>query len=206
MKKNIFFLLFTIVTLNIFAQENIQPKWGISYCYGRVVNRPSTFSAAIYRPLENKWSYSAIEIFRVFQINKFIIHTGLAFQSNFWYYYSIPKYPYQEKMISKTGRKSPLLYAQLAYTLHLYKNISASLGIGGESRITGFNTLLADCSININPIYDLPLQISIKGRFARTFYGNKLGIYPSFPYLDNAALGFSVQYSFKPSKNKKTQE
>jgi hypothetical protein len=201
MKYIIFFLMLLIANISVLAQDNIQPKWGISYCSGRVRGHSEAKYHLPTPPLSRYWNYSVFNIYRIFYLKNMSIQIGLERQHTRAYVYANPtKYPTN---MSADGYNCYLGYSQLVYNFLPSKRISPFLGLGYASRIIDFNTVFGEGGINIQPKYDLPLLVGLKTHLSRAFFSKRMGL---FDYLDNVAFGLSVQYSFKPSKNKKVSE
>jgi hypothetical protein len=200
MKYIIFFLMLLIANISVLAQDNIQPKWGVSYCYGRVrgYSNERYYLAA---PMSKDWTYSCFSAYHIFYIKNIALQIGFQREhTRTLVYIPSTKYP---TSLGVAGYNSYLGYSQLVYNFLPSKRISPFLGLGYASRIIDFNTVFGEGGINIQPKYDLPLLIGLKAHLSRAFFSKRMG---NYDYLDNVAFGLSVQYSFKPSKNKKVSE
>lgn len=198
MKRFFLFSLILLISINTWAQDKIQPKWGLSYCSGRVIGHSAP---RIQVPSISKyWTYTSLNVYRNFYIKNVTIQTGIEKQHTKTSYYLLGSYP---DGLGSVGYNRFLLFTQLVYNFFPTKRMSPYLGLGGASRIKGFNTIFCEIGVNLQPKQTLPLLLGIKGRFARAFFSQEYG---TFDYLDNLAFGFSVQYSFKSCKNEKKHE
>lgn len=179
-----------------YSQETILPGWGVNAYYGRTVSRPDMgLSPQYITPLSWKWRYSSIEIYKIWYLKNLSFYTGITLQSNKYLY--ILMLPVSTYGYGYTGRVPLLGYLQINYNFLQHKSICPYVGGGLSSSIINFNTLIGEVGLRYQPKYELPLYISVQGRFTRTYSKQP---YDNYPYLDNAALGISIQYKFRSKK------